>query len=191
MAKKHYQREDVLDKAITLFWQQGYAASSIGQITKVTGLKPGSLYHEFESKEGLFQAALARYAEFSIASIHQKMASASNVNEGIKKILTDLIEQSKPCDYCGCFSIKTQLELASQGNALYQYASTQLASIESIYCHYLSQHYTAEQAKAFAAQVMLVIFGIRVYGYQPDSASIMTNTINTLLPWLNEQRVTS
>ncbi|GGP95316.1 MULTISPECIES: TetR/AcrR family transcriptional regulator [Shewanella] len=186
MAKKNYQREDVLDKVITLFWQQGYAASSVQQITKATGLKPGSIYHEFESKEKLFQEALARYASSSIGSIHQKMANTSNVNEGIKQILTDLIEQSKACDYCGCFLIKTQLELASQGNSLYKFASEQLANIEKIYTQYLSLTYSEVQAKAYAAQLMTVIFGIRIYGYQADSANTIIQTINALLPWLNE-----
>lgn len=186
MAKKQYQREDVLDNVITLFWQQGFAASSIQQITKATGLKPGSIYHEFESKEKLFQEALARYAASSIDSIHQKMANASNVNEGIKQILADLIEQSKACDYCGCFLIKTQLELASQGNTLYQFSSAQLASIEKIYAQYLSRVYSDELAKTYAAQLMTVIFGIRIYGYQADSANTITQTFNALLPWLNE-----
>lgn len=186
MAKKNYQREDVLDNVIRLFWQQGYAASSIQQITKATGLKPGSIYHEFENKEKLFQEALGRYAAFSIDSIHQKMANATSVNMAIKQILTDLVEQSKACDYCGCFLIKTQLELASQGNTLYQFASAQLASIEKIYADYLSRVYNIEQARAYAAQLMTVIFGIRTYGYQADSANTITQTINALLPWLNE-----
>ncbi|QDE30528.1 MULTISPECIES: TetR/AcrR family transcriptional regulator [Shewanella] len=185
MAKKNYQREDVLDNVIKLFWQQGYAASSIQQITKATGLKPGSIYHEFESKEGLFQAALARYAEFSINAVHQKMANAPSVNAAIKQILQDLVEQSKACDYCGCFLIKTQLELASQGNKLYQFASAQLANIELIYVDYLRKSHTEEQAKAYAAQLMTVIFGIRIYGYQADSANTITQTINALLPWLS------
>ncbi|AZG74117.1 TetR/AcrR family transcriptional regulator [Shewanella livingstonensis] len=184
MAKKNFEREDVLDKVITLFWQNGYAASSIQQITKATGLKPGSLYYEFESKEGLFQAALERYATFSIDAIHQSMANAPSVNQAIKQILNDLIEQSKSCEYCGCFLIKTQLELASQGNKLYQFASAQLAQIEQIYVTYLSKSVTEAQAKAYAAQLMTVIFGIRIYGYQADSAETSANTVTALLPWL-------
>ncbi|MGI2000541.1 TetR/AcrR family transcriptional regulator [Shewanella frigidimarina] len=186
MAKKNFERADVLDKVITLFWQNGYAASSIQQITKATGLKPGSLYYEFDSKEGLFQAALARYATFSIEAIHQLMANTTSVNAAIKLILTDLVKQSKACDYCGCFLIKTQLELASQGNKIYQFASEQLAHIEQVYVGYLSKNLSETQAKAYAAQLMTVIFGIRIYGYQADSASTITQTINALLPWLNE-----
>ncbi|MGE6568362.1 TetR/AcrR family transcriptional regulator [Shewanella vesiculosa] len=184
MAKKNFAREDVLDKVITLFWQNGYAATSIQQITKATGLKPGSLYYEFESKEGLFQAALARYATFSIEAIHLSMANACSVNNAIKQMLNTLIEQSKSCDYCGCFLIKTQLELASQGNQLYQFASAQLTKIEHIYLDYLSEYYPQIQAKAYAAQLMTVIFGIRIYGYQAESATTQINTINALLPWL-------
>ena len=184
MAKKNFAREDVLDKVITLFWQNGYAATSIQQITKATGLKPGSLYYEFESKEGLFQAALARYATLSVEAIHRSMANASSVNNAIKQMLNTLIEQSKSCDYCSCFLIKTQLELASQGNQLYQFASAQLTKIEHIYLDYLCENYPQIQAKAYAAQLMTVIFGIRIYGYQAESATTQINTISALLPWL-------
>ena len=184
MAKKNFAKEDVLDKVITLFWQNGYAATSIQQITKATGLKPGSLYYEFESKEGLFQAALARYATLSVEAIHRSMANASSVNNAIKQMLNTLIEQSKSCDYCGCFLIKTQLELASQRNQLYQFASAQLTKIEHIYLDYLSEYYPQIQAKAYAAQLMTVIFGIRIYGYQAESATTQINTISALLPWL-------
>lgn len=187
MAKKNFERADVLDKVITLFWQNGYAASSIQQITKATGLKPGSLYYEFDSKEGLFQAALARYATFSIEAIHQLMQQADDVKAGIRQILDNIVEQSKSCDYCGCFLIKTQLELASQGNELYKFASSQLTEIEHVYQHYLSQLFEPETAKAYAAQLMTVTFGIRIYGYQSESAATQIHTINALLPWLKEE----
>jgi AcrR family transcriptional regulator len=184
MAKKNFIREDVLDNVIKLFWQNGYAASSIQQITTATGLKPGSLYYEFDSKEGLFQAALARYATFSINAIHQVMQQTNDVKAGINIIINNIVEQSKACDYCGCFLIKTQLELASQGNELYKFASSQLAEIEQVYQDYLSQLFEHATAKSYAAQLMTVTFGIRIYGYQSDSAATQTNTINALLPWL-------
>jgi len=186
MAKKNFQREDVLDSVITLFWQHGYAATSIQQITKATGLKPGSLYYEFDSKEGLFQAALARYAAFSIDAIHQAMQQSDDVKAGIRSILASLVEQSKSCEYCGCFLIKTQLELASQGNKLYHFASSQLTEIEQVYQDYLGKLFDPVTAKAYAAQLMTVTFGVRIYGYQSDSMATQTNTINALLPWLND-----
>ena len=53
-----YDRDDVLDGAMKVFWRRGYAATSMRELRDATGLGSRSLYAEFESKHGLFRAAL-------------------------------------------------------------------------------------------------------------------------------------
>jgi len=48
----------VLDAAAELFVTQGYAGTTIRQIAAATGIKAGSIYHHFDSKEALFVAVL-------------------------------------------------------------------------------------------------------------------------------------
>lgn len=59
---KRFDEVGVVDAAMRLFWAEGYAPASIDAIERTTGLKRGSLYNAFGSKEGLFLRALARYA---------------------------------------------------------------------------------------------------------------------------------
>lgn len=54
MARAQFDRDDVIGKSIKLFWKNGYSASSMQQVVKATGLKPGSIYLAFGNKEGLF-----------------------------------------------------------------------------------------------------------------------------------------
>ncbi len=58
-------RERILDAAMALFGARGYRATTIGEIESAAGLAPrrGGLYRHFESKEAVFRAAIARYAE--------------------------------------------------------------------------------------------------------------------------------
>lgn len=58
---KSYDRAEVLDAAMNLFWQRGYHDVSTRELTDVMGINMNSLYTEFGSKESLFAAAVERY----------------------------------------------------------------------------------------------------------------------------------
>ncbi len=54
-------REALLSAARTLFLRQGYKATGIDEICVLAGITKGALFHYFESKEALGQAALERW----------------------------------------------------------------------------------------------------------------------------------
>lgn len=51
-------RRRVLDAAAQLFVAQGYSGTTLRQIASKAGIKAGSIYHHFDSKETLFVAVL-------------------------------------------------------------------------------------------------------------------------------------
>ena len=55
-------RERIVDEAMLLFSQHGYAATSIAKIEAAAGLTPGAggIYHHFASKEALLAAGIER-----------------------------------------------------------------------------------------------------------------------------------
>lgn len=53
-----YDRDQVLDIAVVLFNEQGYDATSVGQLAARLGLSRAALYHHFDSKEQLLELAL-------------------------------------------------------------------------------------------------------------------------------------
>jgi AcrR family transcriptional regulator len=58
-------RERIVDEAMRLFSQHGYAATSIARIEEAAGLTPGAggLYHHFKSKEAVLAAGIERQLE--------------------------------------------------------------------------------------------------------------------------------
>lgn len=58
---KEFDRSKVVQRAMDVFWQQGYEATSINDLTKATKLKPGSLYNTFGSKHAIYLEALDHY----------------------------------------------------------------------------------------------------------------------------------
>ncbi|HEX9965350.1 MAG TPA: TetR/AcrR family transcriptional regulator [Allosphingosinicella sp.] len=58
-----YDRDEVVDKAQQLFWQEGTSAVSIDALSSAIGLHKPSLYAAFGGKAGLYAAALEAYIE--------------------------------------------------------------------------------------------------------------------------------
>jgi len=194
MAKAQFDRSEVIDKSIRLFWQNGYSASSMQQVVKTTGLKPGSIYLAFGNKEGLFREALDSYAQKSISLMRDKLESAPSVGEGICALLEMFIDQSTRADYCSCFLVKTQLELAAEGGELHAFAAAKLAEIETMFRSFLDKEFDSALSRRRATSLMLHIFGVRVYGYQQGSAERMRAGLREGLPWLpwgSEQHLNS
>lgn len=60
---KQFDVTEVVRSARTLFWRKGYAETSLDDLVEATGLNRSSLYHQFGSKQELFDAALRSYLE--------------------------------------------------------------------------------------------------------------------------------
>ena len=58
---RSFCKDEALDRAMTVFWRQGYEGASLSDLTKAMGINPPSLYACFGSKEGLFKAVLEHY----------------------------------------------------------------------------------------------------------------------------------
>ncbi len=184
MTRVQFDREQVIQDAARLFWQQGFSGASIQMVVKATGLKPGSLYLAFGSKEGLYLAALEHYAHQSQAILRQTLKEEMSFGEGICRQLLRMVEESARADYCSCFLIKSQLELAASGGELQHRVSSYLNDIERLYSDYLARVYSPDLACQYAASLMLHIFGIRVYGYLGNKQETTVAAVKAGLPWL-------
>jgi len=60
---RSFCKDEALDRAMTVFWRQGYEGASLADLTDAMGINSPSLYACFGSKEGLFKAVLERYDE--------------------------------------------------------------------------------------------------------------------------------
>ena len=58
-----FDMDQALDQALHVFWEKGYAGTSIADLTEAMGINPPSLYAAFGNKEKLFKKALDRYED--------------------------------------------------------------------------------------------------------------------------------
>ncbi len=60
---KEFNRVDVLNEAIQLFWKKGYADTSLSDLEKATGVNKSGLYSEFKDKDDIFLESLKHYRD--------------------------------------------------------------------------------------------------------------------------------
>ena len=72
-AKKTFQDDQVIEKIMSLFWQQGYYHTSMDEIVATSGVKKQSLYNAIGDKHTLYLRALSRYHQQTLTSCTQAM----------------------------------------------------------------------------------------------------------------------
>jgi AcrR family transcriptional regulator len=60
---REFDFDNALDRALLVFWRNGYEGASIADLTDAMGINPPSLYAAFGNKEGLFRKVVDRYIE--------------------------------------------------------------------------------------------------------------------------------
>ncbi len=68
-ARKGYDRTELLDRAIELFRLRGFNGTSTAALVAELGVNRKSMYAEFGSKQGLFEAALERYDDTHLTRV--------------------------------------------------------------------------------------------------------------------------
>jgi TetR/AcrR family transcriptional regulator, transcriptional repressor for nem operon len=77
-------RERLIEAAIRLFWEKGYANTSMSELLSAAKANSGSFYHFFSSKEDLLLAVLDRY----LALLHPALLGPAweGVDDPIERI---------------------------------------------------------------------------------------------------------
>ena len=77
-----------------LFWERGYEATSLQDLTDALEIGRGSLYAAFGSKDGLFQAALARYRQEQAQPLLDALASDADIRTALRQLLGGVVAKA-------------------------------------------------------------------------------------------------
>lgn len=111
---KNFNQEEVLDKAVQLFWRKGYNATSANDLVKELGLSRSSLYDTYGDKKTLFVNSLNRYRKTVVAEMIKIIDNSTDVKSTLKDIFRLIIEQDIEAKIPkGCFIVNSAIELSS------------------------------------------------------------------------------
>ncbi|EAR7014215.1 TetR family copper-responsive transcriptional repressor ComR [Salmonella enterica] len=138
---KVFDREAALDKAMTLFWQHGYEATSLADLVEATGAKAPTLYAEFTNKEGLFRAVLDRYiTRFASKHEAQLFCEEKSVESALEDYFTEIAACFTSTDTsAGCFMINTSATLAASSRDIARTVKSRHAMQEQTLIQFLRQ----------------------------------------------------
>jgi len=87
---KTYKREDLLEKAMYVFWKKGYVKTSMSDLASATGVDKKCLFREFIDKESFFEEVLALYTAWDFQYFEELFSTEPLGIANIKQFLQGL-----------------------------------------------------------------------------------------------------
>lgn len=151
-----FDREEALRGAMGAFRRKGFEATSMKDLEAATGLLPGSLYHGFGSKEGLFLEALAHYNERVVKGRIATYLRGADPRKELRALFLSTLEE-RGDRALGCLLTNTAVEFGGASEAVKARLEEGFALLE----------------KAFAAQCRRALeLGQAAPGLKPRRAAL-------------------
>lgn len=112
--QKKYIESEVIEKAMQLFWKNGYETTSVRMLEKEMGINQFSMYASFGNKHGVFLESVKCYQKKARIELIDKLKSAPAEVSSIKQYFIDFVNFSKEEEsYKGCLLTNTVNELGA------------------------------------------------------------------------------
>ncbi len=104
---REFDPDEALDKAMMVFWQQGFEGASLSDLTEAMGISRPSLYAAFGNKEELFRRTIMRYVEMGPAVEHRAALAEPTSRAVVGRLLRYKAETlTDPCHPLGCMVVR-------------------------------------------------------------------------------------
>lgn len=131
MRPREFDEEEVLQRAMVVFWTKGYRATTPNNLLEAMELSKGSLYSAFGSKRKLFLRCLNYYAEQIESQLKLKLANP-DIRQGLIEIGIEVMNAA--CNNkTGCLIYNSASELSPHDEEVDQIIRKAMARSEDIY----------------------------------------------------------
>lgn len=189
---KQFDQQEVLEKAMNLFWLQGYHATSIQDLVDHLGVNRASLYDTFGGKKELFEKALDRYMALN-QKVNQKLLRRS---EPVRKTIRQLLENTvreilSDKDKKGCFVVNTTTELAACDPDISKRVRNNQQQFVGLFQSLILKGQangeidSQKNARALALSMFIVFSGLQVVGKAYLSKEEMMGIVEPILSMLD------
>ncbi|HEY4003637.1 MAG TPA: TetR/AcrR family transcriptional regulator [Pseudonocardia sp.] len=159
---KGFDPEQVLGRAMELFWRQGYAATSISDLVAHLGIARASLYATFGDKHDLYLAALDRYIRNPEPDPVQVLAGPGPVLPALRFLLDTYAAAPSPGRPPGCMVVHAAVEcpaddVAVRGRLDLNWGSMEVALTSALLRARAQGEIRADAEPASLARFLLVL----------------------------------
>lgn len=185
---RQFEDKEIIDAAITVFSSNGYAGTSAQNLCDVTGLGRGSLYNAFGSKQALYEQALLRSHEQTMAAQLSILKQPGLFKERLRSLLlwgiAEDLSQSEQREAMVLFSA---LEIGDKDQVVsslnLEYRQRLENSLLTVFAEgqangeFSTRASALEMARGFLAGY----YGLRVLNKNTSDKSFLEDVVNGLL----------
>ncbi|BEK99187.1 TetR/AcrR family transcriptional regulator [Nocardia seriolae] len=183
---KEFDPDTVLRRALELFWERGYDATSMSDLVAHLGIAKASIYGTYGGKRELFLKALQRYLETTDPVIMAELSQPGPVLPAVRGLVERFVtEASSPDSYLGCMVVHSAVEMAHRDEAVARLVESSWSHLETTLTSALLRaraqgELSADSDPRAIARFLLVFFqGVRVLERAPDSAVRLRDAART------------
>lgn len=146
---KRFDETKILEKAMHLFWQKGYHATSIQDLVSHLGINRASLYSTYGDKKALFVKAFQHYRQINTKSIREFFSAHPDVKEGFRLLFDIALREAteSPINK-GCFVVNTTTEMLPDDNSTQPLVAENQANFVELFQAYLATGVQSGQISA-------------------------------------------
>jgi AcrR family transcriptional regulator len=190
---KQFDEDEVLNRAMLLFWRRGFGATSMQDIAQATGVLRGSLYHAYGDKQAIFLKIYERYRAWFLDAVRAALAVPA-AEEALARYLRFSIETLTSADggdvSRGCLTTKTATDETAMDEAIRTALRGLLDAVRQLLEERLAQPDAVERLAlppaAAARLIVTMTRGLvvmeRVYGDAAGLQEIADDLLRVVLP---------
>lgn len=187
---KEFEESVVLQKAMELFWLQGYEKTSLSDLVEHMGIHRRSLYDTFGDKHTLFLKTIDCFVEFVKARLKSEILRAETAKQAIQYIFDFMIEGSGDRSL-GCLMVNSATELAPRDKEVQAKTEEAFMQLEHLLADLIRKgQQTGEFSCEYDAEVLAeslhnALLGIRVLARTSASKEKLHRIADSSLAILN------
>ncbi len=114
---RQFDERTLLDAVMTVFWRDGYGATSMADLASAAGVQRGSLYHAYGGKEELLLRALDHYGQVQGVPVRRALLAPHPVRAVAGFLDGHVRRMADPANPPGCLMCQTALECGGRDAA--------------------------------------------------------------------------
>lgn len=131
---KSFDPDTVLTKAMGVFWEKGYDAASISDLTAAMGINRFSLYDTFGDKHTLYLKALESYERAVVEPILERIHSIQTLSDLENHFMGMIDYQREHADAPCCMLQKAAISMPSSDQSTCDQVNSTRSRVHDAFC---------------------------------------------------------
>ena len=189
---KDFDENEVLARAIQLFWYKGYNGTSMQDLVDGLGISRSSLYDTYTDKHTLFLKALESYQNAGAAKIQEIINHSAPAKDTVKQLLVlatgELLGDKQ---HKGCFMVNTEVEVAPHDEEVNKMVCKNDQQMEEAFYQVIKKGKDSgeiknrQDARALARFIFNAVKGMRVSAKSTTDKSVFDDIIKLTISALD------